>query len=114
MPGLEPHSLVLMIVLFVPRWKLSYYNLFDKSADWDNVQLVSVASALLWLDCSIKYLGLFVHETMIGEYNDEWLQFTISYDRNPQVFVKTPNIDKCIQAIKTILLKCDNYLLDDA
>jgi hypothetical protein len=44
---------------------LSYFYLFDDTADWDvALAIVWVHSSVLWLHCSLIYVGIFVYDTL--------------------------------------------------
>ena len=43
--------------------KLSYFYLFDDTADWDTgLAITWVFSAVLWLNTGLIYLGVFLYE----------------------------------------------------
>jgi len=49
---------------------LSYIYLFDHTADWDvSLTVVFIAASIMWLNCSLIYLGLFIYEAY--DYHEE-------------------------------------------
>ena len=53
-----------MILTFPARSnQLSYFFLFDDTADWDlSLAITSIAAAVLWLLCSLIYIVAFFYE----------------------------------------------------
>ena len=52
--------------------KLSYFYLFDDTADWDTGLAVAwVFSTVLWLHCSLIYLCIFLYDIFETDDNED-------------------------------------------
>ena len=56
-------SLSNFLSLLFYSYQLSYFDVFDNTADWDvSLMIVSIVGAVLWLHCSLIYMGEFFYE----------------------------------------------------
>lgn len=71
--SLNSRHFIPVIILSSPcRRKLSYFYLFDDTADWDTgLAIAWVFSTVLWLHCSLIYLGVFMYDIVENDDDDK-------------------------------------------